>query len=230
MTNDNCVTYSNIFLCSCFLLLTHKVTSSSNSTKLLASMETMEKYFILAALVITLTSIFLLALSRSQRDTLLSYLYVKNRGRRSSSSTTPPRSVSPEKKVPSNVPPTGEYKDAFPPSSRDALARTAQGFSAARQKKLQGSPVDQVEFRKSLIPFTADFRDCGPSTYTPMEISMDEIRALGDFPDYAELSGVPLPRPYEEFVIEKALPRPYRPFRWAYHQTMCKFANYYYLR
>lgn len=53
--------------------------------------------------------------------------------------------------------------------------------------------------------------------------SVDEIKALEDFPDYAELSGVSLPTPYPEFDIEKALPRPYRPFRWAYHQTICKF-------
>ncbi|KAA8903333.1 hypothetical protein FN846DRAFT_780086 [Sphaerosporella brunnea] len=47
-----------------------------------------------------------------------------------------------------------------------------------------------------------------------------EIAAFGRFPDYAKLSGVPLPKPYPEFDIHKALPRPYRPFRWAYHQTM----------
>ena len=50
---------------------------------------------------------------------------------------------------------------------------------------------------------------------------MGEVRALGDFPDYAKLSGVPLPQPYPECNIERAIPRPYRPFRWAYHQTMC---------
>lgn len=47
-----------------------------------------------------------------------------------------------------------------------------------------------------------------------------EIEAYGDFPDYATLSGVRLPDPYLEFNIEKALPRPYRPVRWSYHQTM----------
>ena len=52
---------------------------------------------------------------------------------------------------------------------------------------------------------------------------MDEIKALGDFPDYEALSGVPLPEPYKEFDIKTALPRPYRPFRWQYHQTMCEY-------
>jgi hypothetical protein len=49
-----------------------------------------------------------------------------------------------------------------------------------------------------------------------------EIAEYGDFPDYASLSGVPLPSEYKGFDITKALPRPYRPFRWVYHQTMCK--------
>ncbi|EPS44574.1 hypothetical protein H072_1437 [Dactylellina haptotyla CBS 200.50] len=51
--------------------------------------------------------------------------------------------------------------------------------------------------------------------YTPAEIA-----SLGRFPDYAALTGVPLPKPYHEFNIATAKPRPYRPFRWAYHQTM----------
>jgi hypothetical protein len=61
--------------------------------------------------------------------------------------------------------------------------------------------------------------------FTPCGFSTDDIKALGDFPDYATLSGVPLPRPYPEFDIKKAIPRPYRPFRWAYHQTMCKWTQ-----
>src|SRR5690242_12370477 len=39
--------------------------------------------------------------------------------------------------------------------------------------------------------------------------------------DYFKLSGVPLPKPLHKFDLEKAKPRPYRPFRWQYHQTMC---------
>lgn len=68
---------------------------------------------------------------------------------------------------------------------------------------------------------TADYRESRESLYTPTGFSIAEIKALGDFPDYAALSGIPLPEVYEGFEIEKALPRPYRPFRWAYHQTMC---------
>ncbi|KAH7914672.1 hypothetical protein BJ138DRAFT_999554 [Hygrophoropsis aurantiaca] len=41
-----------------------------------------------------------------------------------------------------------------------------------------------------------------------------------DLPDYAQLSGFPAPRPIPNFDITNAKPRPYRPFRWEYHQTM----------
>jgi hypothetical protein len=87
--------------------------------------------------------------------------------------------------------------------------------------KLQGLPIADAKFRELLIPFAADFRDSEASTYTPTGISVGEVKVLGDFPDYATLSGVPLPEPYEGFQLEKAVARPYRPFRWSYHQTMC---------
>lgn len=44
-----------------------------------------------------------------------------------------------------------------------------------------------------------------------------------EFPDYFKLSGVPLPEPLVNFSVNEAKPRPYRPFRWPYHQTMCEF-------
>ncbi|QIX00641.1 hypothetical protein AMS68_006158 [Peltaster fructicola] len=55
---------------------------------------------------------------------------------------------------------------------------------------------------------------------TATGFTAEEVERLGDFPDYATLSGIPLPAPYREFDITKARPRPYRPLRWAYHQTM----------
>ncbi|KAG6827720.1 hypothetical protein H0H92_010657 [Tricholoma furcatifolium] len=42
----------------------------------------------------------------------------------------------------------------------------------------------------------------------------------GALADYARLSGVRLPRPLLDFNIKLAKARPYRPFRWDYHQTM----------
>ncbi|KAJ9622706.1 hypothetical protein H2203_006357 [Taxawa tesnikishii (nom. ined.)] len=55
---------------------------------------------------------------------------------------------------------------------------------------------------------------------TPSGFTLEEVLMLGDFPDYAVLSGVPLPKAYPEFDIRTAKPRLYRPIRWAYHQTM----------
>ncbi|KAH0830382.1 hypothetical protein J3R83DRAFT_1776 [Lanmaoa asiatica] len=41
-------------------------------------------------------------------------------------------------------------------------------------------------------------------------------------PDYSKLTGFPSPKPIYQFDIDSAKPRPYRPFRWEYHQTMCQ--------
>ncbi|KAG2041512.1 hypothetical protein BDR03DRAFT_891180, partial [Suillus americanus] len=39
-------------------------------------------------------------------------------------------------------------------------------------------------------------------------------------PDFAQLTGFPHPKPVHGFDIAHARPRPYRPFRWEYHQNM----------
>ncbi len=177
------------------------------------------------AIAVLLSNIVLLALTKRQRETL--YAHVSSwtpavaRRRRISSASTPPRSLTPEKRVPNNASPPVDYKDIFPPSSRDVLLELAESYPTSQKKKFGVQDVNQEEFTKNLMSFEADYRECGPSTYTPMKISMAEIKALGDFPDYSKLSGVPLPEAYKEFDIENALARPYRPFRWAYHQTMC---------
>ena len=176
------------------------------------------------AIVVLLSNLALLVLTKSQRETLYarvsSWAPAVARGRRISSASTPPRSLTPEKNVPSNAPPPADYKDLFPPPSREALLKVSESLSSSQKKEIGRREVNQEEFVKNVIPFEADYRECGPSTCTPMEISMAEIKALGDFPDYSKLSGVPLPEAYKEFQIEKAQPRPYRPFRWTYHQTM----------
>lgn len=125
-----------------------------------------------------------------------------------------------EKKTGSPLPKIG-YRDIFPPSGREALLKVAEKLPPARRQRIRAGQIGQAEFRKDVMSMHADYRECGPSSFTPTGISVEEIDALQDFPDYAELSGVPLPKPYEEFKIETALPRPYRPFRWVYHQTMC---------
>jgi hypothetical protein len=79
----------------------------------------------------------------------------------------------------------------------------------------------QSEETRPMLPMATSYHNAEGSMITPCGFSIDDIKALGDFTDYAKLSGVPLPEPYTTFEINKALPRPYRPFRWAYHQTMC---------
>ena len=181
----------------------------------------LEDHHIYAVIGIVLSAGLVLLLNKHQRDKLFAYICTSSRGRRISTSKTPPRSLSPEKKVPNNNPPSVDYKDILPPSVRETLVTTAESLSIDQKLNLKGNGIDSTVFRKSIIPFTADYRECGHSTYTPTEVSIKEVKALGDFPNYAELSGVPLPEAYEEFKIDTAIARPYRPLRWTYHQTMC---------
>ncbi len=157
-----------------------------------------------AGLAVFATLVLYLGLSREQKEIVFRRLRL--RSRRSSSSETPPRSLSPEKAPNNAKPKSNEYVSTFPPSRREAL----EGYE----------PVSDKELSSNLVGFTEDFRTCDPSKYVASGFTVAEIKALGDFPDYSELSGVPPPEPYKEFDLNKALPRPYRPFRWAYHQTM----------
>ncbi|KAJ8604952.1 hypothetical protein MRB53_041628 [Persea americana] len=79
----------------------------------------------------------------------------------------------------------------------------------------QKSHKSGTTIRESKIPSSIPSTD---KVYTPAEKS-----ALGPWPDYAALTSVPLPRPAETFEISKALPRPYRTFRYPYHQTLALF-------
>ncbi|RMZ75362.1 hypothetical protein DV738_g5524, partial [Chaetothyriales sp. CBS 135597] len=118
----------------------------------------------------------------------------------------PSRYVAPQKKPETVSPPGKEYASIFPPSRRQTL----NGYESLSDKELSGN----------LIGFEEDFRHCEPSKYVASGFSVAEIKQLGDFPDYSKLSGIPPPEAYRQFDIDKALPRPYRPFRWSYHQTM----------
>lgn len=135
------------------------------------------------------------------------------RNRRASTSHTPPRSISPEKKKPSQQNTTATPVYVLPPQRRHALAAIGLPYKEV--------PEDEV--RQRILPMIEAYRDCEEERYTPTGFSVADVKALGDFPDYATLSGVPLPEAYDRFDIERALPRPYRPFRWSYHQTMCMF-------
>ncbi|RGP68229.1 hypothetical protein FSPOR_5482 [Fusarium sporotrichioides] len=107
---------------------------------------------------------------------------------------------------------SADYINVYPPSQRHVLTEISPDFSP--------NNVDLSEAPRLLLRLDQDYRYANPAAYNFTGFSVDEIKRLGAFPDYAKLSGVPLPIPLKNFDLDAALPRPYRPFRWAYHQTM----------
>jgi hypothetical protein len=174
---------------------------------------------LLLSAVFIASSAILLLLSQKRRDIVLKRLHLRRR--RASGSKTPPRSLSPENKQ-QEEPANADFSDIFPPSRLFTLAHIAEFASKPRKtrEKLKTEPE-----KNNCLPLTTELKEAEKHFYTPCGFSVEEIDALGDFPDYATLSGVPLPHPYHDFDINKARPRPYRPFRWAYHQTMCMFVQ-----
>lgn len=166
-----------------------------------------------------LTSSFtLLVLNRKRRDVFLDRLHFRRR--RATGSLTPPRSFSPEKLrlPPTTEPSAPEYGDVFPPCRRHALAGLQLNGAGKSAKELSEQPPDYSKrVPNTEVANTYELAD----HVTATGFTVQEIKRLGYFPDYAALSGIPLPNAYKEFDIAKAKPRPYRPFRWAYHQTMC---------
>jgi hypothetical protein len=164
------------------------------------------------------SSAFLFIFQQGRRNVLFNRLHFRNR--QASGAKTPPRSLSPSKKG-LEKPPSPDYTDAFPPSRRYTLAEIP-GLSSILGKSGEALAAPPEDSRTACLPIATSYLDAKEPMFTPCEFSTEEIKALGDFPDYATLSGVPLPKAYPEFDIKKAKPRPYRPFRWNYHQTMCK--------
>ena len=120
----------------------------------------------------------------------------------------------PSKKA-AKAPAAVDYSRVFPPTHRTVLAELVSPEAA---------PVSEpsaAELQEGVLDLDVDYRLADPSRFIFSGFSVGDVHRLGDFPDYAKLSGVPLPSPLEDFDVDKALPRPYRPFRWAYHQTMC---------
>jgi hypothetical protein len=180
-------------------------------------------------LAFLLTSITILILNKRQRETVFRRLHFRRR--RTSEAKTPPRSFSLE-----NVPhgnlvekdsiflsATPNYINTFPPSRRSVLRELPQHVLLPQEVVGEQEPPIEL-LRDNSLPTTRSYSlESSSPKYTPTGFSTDEIRVLGDFPTYDILSGVPLPRAYKGFDASKALPRPYRPFRWTYHQTMCKY-------
>lgn len=106
----------------------------------------------------------------------------------------------------------------FPPSRRHTLV----------DLKLKGvtgtitTPAPHI-LRRNALPLMRTVDLDQDDLYTPTGFSTQDLRALGRFPDYSILTGVRHPEPYgPQFDIKKAVFRPFRPFRWSYHQTMGK--------
>lgn len=177
-------------------------------------------------LLLLLAALFLassafLVFQRGKCNVILDRLRIGRR--RVSGAKTPPRYLSPGKKQ--FEIPEADYSDTFPPSRSFTLSNTNVSSRPNEQpKKLIRS---DLQWTKNLLPLETSYLSANPSMHTPCGFSVEDIKTLGDFPDYATLSGVPLPEPYREFNIQSALPRPYRPFRWAYHQTMCMYPSTY---
>jgi hypothetical protein len=167
-----------------------------------------------------MSSLAVLVCSKKHRDAVLHRLHF-HKHRRFSGASTPPRSLSISKESPASCIP--DFITAFPPSRRCVLPELADKAVDA-SSKISTATEPSVQFLvKNILPTTRSYcLDNDVPKYTPTGFSTAEIKAMGDFPAYDVLSGVPLPERYENFDPTKALPRPYRPFRWAYHQTMCK--------
>lgn len=159
------------------------------------------------------SSVYFLIVHKGKQDSVLTRLHINRR--RVSGAKTPPRSLSPSKKQVQGIVDVN-YVDTFPPSRREASAGMKGFPSLDSLEQLSSTWSDKM------VPLKTPYMDAEDDMYMPCGFSIKDIKTLGEFPDYATLSGVPLPQPYPEFNIKKALPRPYRPFRWSYHQTMCR--------
>jgi hypothetical protein len=179
--------------------------------------------FLLLGTIFVLSSAILFVLQNKRRDIIFERLHLKRR--RDSGFRTPPQSLTRETKRAQSIS-TPDYLDTFPPSKRSTLAEMKLLCRLENSAEVfADAPSD---WTKHILPVQTSYRDAEDEMHTPCELSVGQIKNLGDFPDYATLSGVPLPKPYHEFDIKKALPRPYRPFRWSYHQTLCMSIDFCY--
>ncbi|KAG8425918.1 hypothetical protein J3459_008612 [Metarhizium acridum] len=113
-------------------------------------------------------------------------------------------------------PKSTDYSDVFPPSQRKLLA-CIEPANGGGEDACSTSPSKHPEI---LLDLEEDYRLASPSRIVFSGFSVGEIRSLGSFPNYAALSEVPLPHAANDFDIATARPRPYRPLRWPYNQTM----------
>ncbi|KAI8963243.1 hypothetical protein F5Y11DRAFT_164421 [Daldinia sp. FL1419] len=167
-----------------------------------------------SAVVVSLLTF--LALNRSQKSIVLRRLgLTRQDASRPSTPLLEKQTLS--KPLSSSI---SDLQSTFPPSQRGQLKIIVDSMSPDQREAMGDLSFKMDIFTHSLLGFEEDYRTADDSKYCFSGFSVRELKALEDFPDYSVLSEVPMPQPYLEFDIDRARPRPYRPFRWAYHQTM----------
>ncbi|KAL1845000.1 hypothetical protein VTK73DRAFT_1351 [Phialemonium thermophilum] len=118
--------------------------------------------------------------------------------------------------------PSPDFVRVFPPSRRHALQHLLRESAKTQRSSIPDDAPAPNVLQVQALPMAATpahFRKGG--LYTPTGFRLDEVASLGVFPDYAVLSGVRHPEPCgPNFDLSRACFRPFRPFRWGYHQTM----------
>lgn len=200
----------------------HKFVAAENYKMLGSSIPIPDQWPLGLGVVVLLLTATTFTYTQNWHKYLLNKLHLKHR--RASTSATPPRSLSPSKKssekTSTSTSQAPNYVDVLPPSRRFTLPQVAEKLPPRFGSILTATkPSDDVIAKNKLPMVQAYTLGFETPKYTPMGFSTLELKAMGDFPDYNILTGVPPPKPYEGFDPVKALPRPYRPFRWQYHQT-----------
>ncbi|KAH6652264.1 hypothetical protein BKA67DRAFT_626947 [Truncatella angustata] len=106
--------------------------------------------------------------------------------------------------------------NVFPPSRRVALVE----LLPASHLVTNAVAIPLEDLKRNQLPTTKVQPLEQKNLFTSTGLLTQEVKALGRFPNYSVLSGVPHPNPAPSFDITKANFRPFRPFRWTYHQTM----------
>ena len=164
-----------------------------------------------------------LALTDEQRNGLLYAICIRKQCLTRSSTTTRYGSTQKQIQPPNEESPRKQYCNAFPPSRRHFFSMLGPDTLQRLGKSVEDLGQDPPDYSNQVPDKTCIEEHSWANYLTPTGFTIEEISRLGDFPDYSKLSGVPLPNPYPEFDIKLAKPRPYRPLRWPFHQTMCKF-------
>ncbi|KAJ8127212.1 hypothetical protein O1611_g6424 [Lasiodiplodia mahajangana] len=153
------------------------------------------------ALAFCLSIIAFLALGPSRKDAILRIFgFTRDLSR----PTTPLLEKQPLSKPLASY--TSDLATAFPPSQRDQFKEIVATLPSTQQKAIGNLSFTQETFERSLLRFEEEYSIADDSKYVYSGFSIREIKGLGDFPDYSILSGVPIPKPYLDFDIDRAKP------------------------